>query len=63
MKNTLEKVLIPLNDLDRFEFILLDDMKNPINVDLDLTIDDIRSDSFMGFHIVLFLLEKKQIEN
>ena len=60
MKNTLEKLLMPLDDIDRFEFILLDDLKNPINVDLDLTIDDIRS---TRFDIIPFLLEKKQIEN
>ena len=63
IKDTFEKLLMPLDDIDRFEFMLLDDSKNPINVDLDLTIDDIRSDSSTGFDAIPFLLKMKEIEN
>jgi hypothetical protein len=64
MKDTLRKLIIPFDDMDRFDFILLDDLKNPINVDLDLIINDIRSDSSTQFDTISFLLTKnKEIED
>ncbi|CAF1180009.1 unnamed protein product [Adineta steineri] len=58
MKDTLRKLLIPFDDIDRFEFILLDDLKNSINVDLGLIINDIRSDSSTQFDTISLLLKK-----
>ncbi|CAF3127788.1 unnamed protein product, partial [Rotaria sp. Silwood2] len=59
LKETLEKLLIPLDDIDRFELNLIDDPESPTNVDLDLSIDDIHLDYFTESNIIPFQLQKK----
>ncbi|CAF4398216.1 unnamed protein product, partial [Rotaria sordida] len=41
LKESLEKLLIPIDNIDMFTLNLIDDPESPINVDLDLSIDDI----------------------
>ncbi|CAF3824124.1 unnamed protein product, partial [Rotaria sp. Silwood1] len=59
LKQTLEKLLIPLDDIDRFVLNLMDDPENPTDVDLDLSIDEIRLGFSTEFNIIPFQLQKK----
>ncbi|CAF3861087.1 unnamed protein product [Rotaria sordida] len=59
LKETLEKLLIPIDDIDMFTLNLIDDPESPTNVDLDLSIDDIHLDFFSESNIIPFQLQKK----
>ncbi|CAF1111410.1 unnamed protein product [Didymodactylos carnosus] len=63
MKEALEKLLIPLDDIDMYELKVLDDPDSPTTVDLDSSIDEIRSDFHIESATPPFLLEKKENEN
>ncbi|CAF4109432.1 unnamed protein product [Didymodactylos carnosus] len=63
MKEALEKLLIPLYDIDMYELKVLDDPDSPTTVDLDSSIDEIRSDFHIESATPPFLLEKKENEN
>ncbi|CAF1389420.1 unnamed protein product [Rotaria sordida] len=62
-KEALEKLLIPLDDIDMFNLKLLDDPECPTNVDLDSTIDDLSKDFSVESDTLPFLLEKKEDES
>ncbi|CAF1416941.1 unnamed protein product, partial [Rotaria sordida] len=59
LKETLEKLLIPIDDIDIFTLNLMDDPESPTNVDLDLSIDDIHLGFFSESNIIPFQLQKK----
>ncbi|CAF4361490.1 unnamed protein product [Didymodactylos carnosus] len=63
MEEALEKLLIPLDDIDMYELKVLDDPDSPTTVDLDSSIDEIRSDFHIESARLPFLLEKKENEN
>jgi hypothetical protein len=63
LREALEKLLIPVDDMDKFQLNLLDDPESPSDVDLDTPIDDIRGVLPDGAMIIPFQLRKKQTDN
>ncbi|CAM4822618.1 unnamed protein product [Rotaria magnacalcarata] len=59
MKEVLEKFLIPIDDIDLYEFHFMDDSDEPIHIALDDTIIDIRSLLLNGLNIIPMQLYKK----
>ncbi|CAF1212894.1 unnamed protein product [Rotaria sp. Silwood1] len=60
MKEALETLLISLEDIDMYELKVLDDPDNPTSVDLESSINDIRTDFHIESDTLPFLLEKKK---
>ncbi|CAF2977434.1 unnamed protein product [Rotaria sp. Silwood2] len=63
MKEVLEKLLISVDDIEMFEFQMLDESESSINVDLDSTVTEIRTDFNITSDTLPFQLVKKEDEN